>query len=391
MLCAQQGITIPPIRTHAIDTSADPAARAVCHYLKANYAKHSLLYHGKLFHNHIPHIMCSAYNLGAGPDDLRRFYEAESRGLEPWTDSPEDITRQSWRQHLGKKEYERAFLKFFETEVDREGGDWKKVAAEYLFSGDQPLINSVVSGAGHALIHLGYAYHMSSREIGTEAIALAATDYTSIHRYLENEAYWQVQAPNKKKSSPFEILERVRTDDRLDGLSSPGYRNLDTIFREYETPLLEHWNAWTIDAPVEQFHESQKAAVGIGMGTSKHDFFLIHVLTTSHAIRILLPLTLSKFHISILRQWWLITVALYIAQLRPEIKPWQISAHPLNGRGWDWATSTAVRGRHSTDAHYVKAIHSLNEASNLWGDPDSYFLKAAVKFADDFHGWSGFS
>ncbi|KAJ1713255.1 hypothetical protein NYO67_4587 [Aspergillus flavus] len=394
--------TIPPLQIHAIDSSVERPARALYRYLKANHAEHSLLYNGKLFHNHIAHltslsfvygenkILCSAYLLGANPDDLGRLYVAESRGLEPLTDSPNDITRQNWRQHLGKKEYERAFLKFFQNEVEREGGDWNKVAADYLFSGEQPLINSVLAGAGHALIHLGYAYHFPSKEIGSEALALAAIDYTDIHKYLENETYWQIQPPYGSLSL-FEILERVRTDERLNGLRRPGYSNLDTIFRAFETPLLEHWNAWKLDDPVEQFRESQRVAVAIAMGTGKHDFFLIHILTTSHAIRVLFPLIRDKFRKSILRQWWLISVALYIAQLRPEIKPGQLAAYPLNGRGWDWAISAAVRGQHSTDAHYVKAIHALKEACNLWDDPDSYFLRAAVKFADEFDGWSGFA
>lgn len=223
-----------------------------------------------------------------------------------------------------------------------------------------------------------------------EAIALAATDYSDIHKYLENETYSEVRPPYKT-SSLLEILENVRTDKRLDGLSRPGYSNLDLIFRDYETPLLEHWNAWRIEYPtVVQFRESQKAAAAIVIATNKHDFFLVHLLTTSHAIRVLLPVIPPQFHISILRQWWLITLALYIAQLRPEIKSWQIPSYELKGRGWSWAISSALKGQHSVDAHYVKAIHALEEASKLWGDPDSYFLKAALKFADEFHGWDGF-
>ncbi|GFF30915.1 hypothetical protein IFM46972_03063 [Aspergillus udagawae] len=385
-----RGITIPPVQIHDIGTATEDPARTLNHYLKANHARYSLLYHGKLFHNHVPHILSSAYLLGAGAGDLKRLYEAESRGLEPWADSPSDVTTENWRDCLGKKEYERGFVKFFQGEVAREGGDWKKVAAYYLFSGKQPLINSVVAGAGHALIHLGYAYHMSSTEIGTEAIALTATDYNGIHKYLEDEAYSQVQPPYKSPS-PLEILEKVRTDERFNRLSRPGYSNLDTIFREYETPLLEHWNAWTIDSPVEQFRESQKAAAAMAVAANKHDFFLIHILTTSHAIRVLLPLIPAQFHTPVLRQWWLITVALYIAQLRPKITPWEILEYNIKGRDWDWPISSALKGQHSIDAHYVKAIHALKEACDLWGDSDSFFLKAAVKFADEFHGWSGFS
>lgn len=48
--------TIPPLQIHAIDTSVERPARALYRYLKANHAEHSLLYNGKLFHNHIAHV-----------------------------------------------------------------------------------------------------------------------------------------------------------------------------------------------------------------------------------------------------------------------------------------------------------------------------------------------
>jgi len=32
----------------------------------------------------------------------------------------------------------------------------------------------------------------------------------------------------------------------------------------------------------------------------------------------------------------------------------------------------------------------MQECSNTWGDSDQYFLKAAVRFAEEFDGWGGF-
>jgi hypothetical protein len=33
----------------------------------------------------------------------------------------------------------------------------------------------------------------------------------------------------------------------------------------------------------------------------------------------------------------------------------------------------------------------MKEADALWGKKDGWYLKAAVKFADEFTGWTGFS
>lgn len=228
-----------------------------------------------------------------------------------------------------------------------------------------------------------------------EALGLAATCYNDIHKYLDDPLYSKIEAPYHS-TSPLEILERVRTDKRFNGVfATPGDDNLSKVFHDCEAALLDHWNAWKIEDPVRQFQESQHLAAAILVAThtdqtEKYDFFLVHVLTTSHAVRIILPLIPAHFQIPLVRQWWLITVALYIAQLRPEIDMGRITEYELKNRDWKWAATMAVKGEHSTDAHYVKAIRALREAANTWGDPDKFYLKAAVKFADEFSGWGGF-
>ena len=42
--------------------------------------------------------------------------------------------------------YQRAFVDFFEDELVAFGYDWKQLTAEYLFSGEQPLINGIIAG-----------------------------------------------------------------------------------------------------------------------------------------------------------------------------------------------------------------------------------------------------
>jgi hypothetical protein len=41
--------------------------------------------------------------------------------------------------------YQKAFVDFFEDEMVRLGYDWKQVVAEYLFSGEEPLFNSLMT------------------------------------------------------------------------------------------------------------------------------------------------------------------------------------------------------------------------------------------------------
>lgn len=54
-----------------------------------------------------------------------------------------------------------------------------------------------------------------------------------------------------------------------------------------------------------------------------------------------------------MRQWWLLTIAVYIAQLRPKISD-DIEVKPPAGKGWKYVEDKAVNGPWATDAHFVK-------------------------------------
>jgi hypothetical protein len=299
---------------------------------------------------------------------------------------------------LGKREYQRGYLDFFEDQLVRHGYDWHSLLQEYLLQGKEPLINNLISGLGHPLIHLGYAEEMSSRTVAIESLTLAACFYSDWHKFLDDPKYTK-PAPNPSDSL-FTILDRICNDPKFDNLSDhQGADNIDKILsnEEMASAALEYWNSWQLRSPKEQFSESQKLAVALLVAAQtpkaddkRYDFFAVHLLTTSHAVRVLLPLLPNKYHIPLVRQWWLFTLLVYIAQLRPKVNIDKIKLVELEGRDWEYVTEKAVKGDYRTDAHYVKALRSMHEASKTWGDPNQYYLKAAVKMAEEFDGWGGF-
>lgn len=213
------------------------------------------------------------------------------------------------------------------------------------------------STVGHPLIHLGYAYEFNNREIGMEALGLACCQYNFLHKYLDDATYTK-PAPFSS-TSPRDLLDKLADDKRLDGLfKEPGFDNIEPLFENHESIVLEYWNAWSLANPVEQFRESQEAAVAllvstVAPGTHAYNFFICHILTTSHAVRILLPLIPAKFHLSLVRQWWLLVLAVYIAELRPKIDPDYVETN-LGGKGWTYVEDKALNSDWATDAHYVK-------------------------------------
>lgn len=226
-----------------------------------------------------------------------------------------------------------------------------------------------------------------------EALGLAATSYNFLHKYLDDSKY--SKPSTSSTSSPLQILQRVHSDKRFDNLfDHHGGSNIEQLFKSHEALVLEHWNAWQLPNPKKQFEDSQHAAAALLVATHKpgssYDFFLVHLLTTSHAVRILLPLIPAKFHVALVRQWWLLTLAVYIAQLRPEIKLDTITGYDTKGRDWEWVDKQAVESKCALDAHYVKGLRAMKEAAQIWGDKEEYFIKASVRFGEEFDGWGGF-
>lgn len=294
--------------------------------------------------------------------------------------------------------YQRAFIDFFEDQLVQHGYDWHALLEEFLLSGKEPLINNLISGLAHPLIHLGYAYELSSRTVAIEALGLAACFYNDWHVFLDDPKYTK-PSPHPSDSL-FSILSRVAEDSKFDNLSDHlGSDNIDKILGDetLAAAALEYWNSWEIKKPTEQFAESQKLAVALLVaaqsqkrGDQRYDFFAVHLLTSSHAVRTIMPMLPSKYHIPLVRQWWLFTLLVYISQLRPKINIDEIKLVDLEGRDWKYVTKKALEGEYATDAHYVKSLRSMHEASKTWGDVNQFYLKAAVKMAEEFDGWGGF-
>lgn len=194
-----------------------------------------------------------------------------------------------------------------------------------------------------------------------EALSLIASSYNYLHKYLDDESYTK-PSPNPS-TSPLELLQRIARDDRFEGLLTEqvcdDYDALEEKVR-FEPLIMEYWNAWTIDDPKKGFEESQKAAVMLLVATvkdgkkEKYDFFLLHLLTTSHAVRILLPLVPGQFHISLIRQWWLLTLTTYVGQLRPKFDEKLIEQVDLEDKKWDYVIDKATNGPWATGEHFVK-------------------------------------
>lgn len=244
-----------------------------------------------------------------------------------------------------------------------------------------------------------------------EALALTCVQYNFFHKYLDNRSYTR-PSPLKSKA-PLDLLTKLSKDDRF-GKAPEDLGDLEEFLDKNESLFLEYWNGWDVDDdPKKQFELSQEAAVALLVatvppGTHAYDFFIVHLLTTSHAVRILLPFVPPKHHVSLVREWWLLVLAIFIVRGRPLPDPDNVESD-LKGKNWKYVVDKALNSAWSKDAHFVKgtsftltlqlhaegmtltlmstAIRAMKEAAQTWGDVHERYLRAAVTFVDNFHGW----
>lgn len=191
-----------------------------------------------------------------------------------------------------------------------------------------------------------------------EALALTSVQYNFFHKYLDNGSYTK-PSPLKSKA-PLDLLIQMSKDNRFGKVPEDlPLSDLEEFLDEHESLFLEYWNGWDIDDdPKKQFELSQEAALALLVatvqpGTHAYDFFIVHLLTTSHAVRILLPFLPSQHHVTLVREWWLLVLAVFIIKGRPLPDPDSVESD-LKGKNWKYVEDKALNSPWSKDAHFVK-------------------------------------
>ncbi|KZL80657.1 mgs207 protein [Colletotrichum incanum] len=389
---------LDPVPAHQLPEQNDPASRKLSELLHRNHTAHAVLRNPRLLlHNHLPHALGSSYLLGATEAQLEKIYATESKSLVAADDDKlprEKITTDNWREFLGSKELTSAYADFFDDEVAKHGGDWMSVVEEYMFTGPQPVINGFSGGLGHPFIHLAYAFEFNHGEVATEAMSLGCTEYDPTHEFLDsapqdNSTY---KTPRLEK-----ILRNIRADGRFDGFADePGFLNILNMLAHHKSEVLEHWNAWVVEDPPKQLGDCAHTAAVLFMGAStdggEFDFYLAHILTVAHALRIILPHYSFERQVSLMRQYGLYAILVYLAQLRPQTA-WEEKKKSLGDKvtpSWDEIYKSALSNKWFVDVHFPKVVRGLKVAEETWGSSDGLYQRAAAKFVSEFSGWGGF-
>ncbi|GLA09613.1 hypothetical protein AnigIFM60653_011944 [Aspergillus niger] len=311
----------------------------------------------------------SSYFLSATAQQLEALYEHEITPLREIDDTfipGSAISRDTWRAFLGKKLYTVSYVQYFDEELKRNNGDWKKLLQEYL--------------AIHPFIHLAYAWELQSPTVTTETMSLGCTENMEAHGLLEN---YPPDNSTYKTSSLADIIKRIHDDKRFDGLFEyQGITNIDALMQQHFQALENICDT------------SVMLATATGDRERKFDFYLVRTMTVAHALRVLWELFLKTQQVCIRRQYALFVSMVYIRQLKPEVDFDLIhaidSVHLGEGDDWDSIVKRALQHKWMKDSHFFKVIQAPKAFEEKCETKNDFYRKASLKFLAEFDGWEGF-
>ncbi|PMB64187.1 hypothetical protein BM221_009981 [Beauveria bassiana] len=374
-------VAVEALPVHDIETDQERRGRSLKHLLKANHVNYAVVYKNLQLNNVNSHNLSTAYILGANENDLNTIYNEQIKDLESWTPSPAEVIDEDWRDFLGNRNYQRAFVDYYEDKLAfKFAYDWKQEMRHVLTEGDEPLIN--------CLIGASLACEINSRALAMEALSLTCIHYNELHKYLDEPSY--TKPSTLPCSSLSQLISRLAKGGSSQvTVTADKHGSLELLFSQHQELILDYWNAWHIVDATKQFEELQQIAVALfaSSGLKSFSFLAAQILSASNSIRILLPYIPAEYHVSLLRQWWLLAIAVCLLTGRPEPNSANIQKD-ASGRTWKHVIDKAINGPYLADASYMKAVRAIKEASSTWGDADNLYLRSALTFVDNFTEWS---
>ncbi|KAG2222344.1 hypothetical protein INT45_009817 [Circinella minor] len=376
-----------------------------------NHKEHHIFFNNDGFHNHLLHHYLSALSLGATNQRLQEIYDFHASYMRPLPDAIHTIDLNSekndYQELFGNHDAYTSFLNFFTKEIKHHG--MMDTIRKWVFRQDNDMLSRTIGGIYHPLIHLGYAVEFNLPNVAAEGLALAACEDDSLLPFLkattttssevtgqsdESQKEDEQEYTSKSGTETFEsIIAKVKNDSDLDGLVEFGdARSSFKIFTNDKAIAIlgEYAAQWEYKDPQTSLRELYiqsmllYASTGIRGQEIKLDFFLMHCLTSMHAMQVILPHLSSVQVERSLRFHVVQALLLYVRCGRPslEIKSLQNYKAPGMNKDNDNPWLDVVRqALNARDVHCIKAIRALALGQIIYRDAfnnnEDLWLKAA--------------
>ncbi|HTF88312.1 MAG TPA: questin oxidase family protein [Planctomycetota bacterium] len=338
-------VTSSPTR----DTSGDTLREL----LAWNRTKHPR-YRGGLA-NHLSMALWSQHSLGAGEARLREFAASYGAMLESMPTAGPPVDAKEWRQALGRDEALHGFVAHFERELRERG------RAAVLHDALDALSPSVGSAAFHCLIRTAFGVRFEDDAEIAHALAYWAVTASTLGTPSAN--------PTDEKD-PGAVLQRVRSDERFSKASISG-GSIDG--RMKQAAAIPGFSDLASSLVLDDAALASIAREMIGLFASTGNFTALHAVTSTHALRIVLPFAADRERL--MRFHWQALVAAYIGIGAPAAQALKLEGAP------EWP-AIGARAVASNDDHDAKLVFACREEAAIHGE-GAYRLAAArrVKLA----------
>ncbi len=303
--------------------------------------------------NHAAMVLHAQRRLGGTEADARRFLAAyrDHTGLAPMRPSPGEVTRATWANHLGDRDFEAAHRAFFRAELARLGSG-AALAREWL----PRLLAGFPASALHALMRLAYAVDAQDDAEVAEALGYWSATYLPLGEGVGGPPV---------TADPVEVLLRVGAEPALAVVT-------------VEVDLLWHFMRNTAArpefAPVYDWLEMRPdtldriAGASLLVFANTMEFCALHAVTGAHWVRLILPLLGPADQERAIRHFWQAIAAVYHKMDCPAPMSAEEAARQraLAVPGWDAIAAAACR---SDDEHDISLVWSAREEFAHRGDP----------------------
>ena len=323
----------------ASQEAADDGRLAVLRELLAfNGTKHPI-YGGGLA-NHLSMELCALYSLGASAERLRTFAESYGTALVPLPEGGPDVEPEDWRGALGKPEALPGMVRMFAEQIRRRGRDavLREALAEFA--------PTVASELFHCMIRTAYGVQFEhDRDV---AIGLA-------YWALKPLPLGPLDAKPGGERDFAAVLARVREtpalkNARLTGNSNPGRMRQAAELAGFAEVV----NAYAIDDDAL----ARLANAVLDLYATTADFTALHAVTSTHALRVLLPYFPDRERTLRFQAQGL--VAAYVRMGAPAIE----TCFASDAAPWE---AIVARAFPSSDDHDAKFVYSCREEERAHG------------------------
>jgi hypothetical protein len=319
----------------ASSAQASEVDATLARLLADNRAKHPI-YGGGLA-NHLSMELCALAALGASSKRLEEFSADYSKRLDPFPLSGASVSKSSWRAQLGDADALAGFATHFRDDLRARGRE--EVLRETL----PVFAPSVSSELFHCMIRTAFAVHLADDDEIAHGLAYWA---------IKQQTLGELSAREGGEHDFAALLARVRSTPQLAGARLSGNSNPG---RMRQAASIEQF-----PAVVDSYAVDDKSLDGIARGVlelyaSTRDFTALHAVTSTQALRVLLPYfpdrdLALRYHAQAL-------LAAYVRIGAPAI-----DAGEDDSSKWDAIVAAAVASADDHDAKFVYACRDEQTA-----------------------------